>query len=72
MTEPSHRLWRLRKLHQSLDAEVRADDREGAVLQLKLNGELTYTRQWPTRAEALADGASRRAELEREGWVFHW
>jgi hypothetical protein len=73
MSESAHRIWRLRKLHQSLDAEVRPDGSEGAVfLQVKLNGELTYTRRWPTRAEALADAASRRAELEREGWMFHW
>ena len=73
MSSSAHRIWRLRKLHQSLDAEVRADGGEGAViLQLKLNGELTYTRRWGTRAEALADAASRRTDLEREGWMFHW
>ena len=37
------RLWRLRKLHQSVDAELRQ-----------------------------AEAAAKRAELERDGWTFHW
>jgi hypothetical protein len=65
------RVWRLRKLHQSIDATL-ADAGGGVELQFLLNGEVMYTRRWPTRALALADAASRRAELEREGWMPHW
>jgi hypothetical protein len=64
------RLWRMRKLHQSIDAELHGD-RE-VVLQFKLNGEMSYERRLATRDEALAEAARKRAELERDGWMFHW
>jgi hypothetical protein len=65
------RVWRLRKLHQWVDAELQVD---GPIveLQLFLNGELTYERRWPSREAALAEAAGKRAELEREGWMAHW
>jgi len=72
MAEGSHRVWRLRKLHQSIDASV-LEDRDGGVeLRFVLNGELMYVRRWPTRLLALEDASARRAELEREGWLAHW
>jgi hypothetical protein len=63
-----------------VDAELRqsaADDgtaaaAAGVQLQYFLNGELAYSRQWPTRALALEEAARKRAELERDGWMFHW
>ena len=73
------RLWRLRKLHQSVDAELRqADDADdagseaGAEVRFLYNGELSYARACPTRSSALAEAAAKRAELERDGWTFHW
>lgn len=74
-TGTGHRVWRLRKLHQSIDATVvdAGDTGDAGVrLQFLLNGEVMYTREWPTRALALAEAAGRRAELEREGWMPHW
>ena len=71
-TGAGRRVWRLRKLHQSIDATL-ADLEDGGVrLQFLLNGEVMYTRRWPTRARALTEAASRRGELEREGWMPHW
>jgi hypothetical protein len=64
-------VWRLRKLHQCVDAELVVDG-EGAEIQLLLNGARSYSRRWSTRALALADASEKRAELEREGWMFHW
>jgi hypothetical protein len=70
----------MRKLHDTVDAElkdaggevgVEAGDR-GAIVLFFYNGELTYTRQLPTRALAMAEASAKRAELEREGWMFHW
>ena len=73
MTESAgHRLWQLRKLHQYADAELRETDGAGVELLFFYNGELTYRRQVSTVAEALAEAAARRAELEREGWMLHW
>jgi hypothetical protein len=68
----SKRLWRLRKLHQFVDAELRQEDGENAVIRVLYNGEQSYRREWPTLAEALDDAAVRRADLERDGWMFHW
>jgi hypothetical protein len=67
-----NRLWRLRKLHQYVDAELVERGAEAAAIRVLYNGELSYVREWPTRREALADAAARRADLERDGWSFHW
>jgi hypothetical protein len=70
----SHRLWRLRKLHQYVDAEIADGNAPGELTAIRFlfNGELSYERRVPSRAAALAEAASRRAALEREGWTFHW
>jgi hypothetical protein len=65
-------VWRLRKLHQWVDCELRDDGAAGVALQFYYNGDCTYSRLWPTRTLALAEAASKRAELERDGWTFHW
>ena len=71
--ERGQRLWRLRKLHHAVDAELRSaagcDDVE---LRYLFNGERAYRRRWPNRALAVQAAGEKRAELEREGWVFHW
>jgi hypothetical protein len=65
------RLWRLRKLHQQAEAELR--DENGQIeLRLTYNGRLVSARRWPTRDLALAEAAEKRTELEREGWMLHW
>ena len=68
----SRRLWRLRKLHHIVDAELMVRSPDGFELRYAYNGELSSCRVWPTRAQALEDAAARRAELERDGWMFHW
>jgi hypothetical protein len=65
------RLWRMRKLHQYVDAELE-EGPDGAALRYCYNGEPTYRREWATRALAVAEAAAKRAELERDGWMFHW
>jgi hypothetical protein len=72
MGAAGQRVWRLRKLHQYVDAELRDNATSGVDLQFFYNGECAYTRNWPTHALALAEAADKRAELEREGWMFHW
>ena len=61
----------MRKLHQFVDAALRDAD-DGVDIQFFYNGECAYSRRWPTRGEALAEAADKRAELEREGWMAHW
>jgi hypothetical protein len=60
----------MRKLHQSIDAELHEE--AGIVLQFRLNGETSYERRLATKEEALAEAARKRAELERDGWMYHW
>lgn len=67
-----HRVWRLRKLHQSADAELRQVSDIQVDVRFLYNGELAYIRSCPTREAALAEAARKRAELERDGWMFHW
>jgi hypothetical protein len=66
-----HRIWRLRRLHQSIDATL-VEDHDGVELRFLLNGELLYSRRWPTRGPAMEEATTRRSELEREGWMPHW
>jgi hypothetical protein len=61
----------MRKRHQSVDAELAVREHSVQVRYL-LNGDLSYVRDCATRADAMADAATKRAELERDGWMFHW
>jgi hypothetical protein len=72
LPQASRRLWRMRRLHHFVDAELSATE-EGAIeLTYAYNGELTYRRTWPSREQALAEASAKRAQLERDGWMFHW
>lgn len=62
----------MRKLHQTVDAELWTVDAGGVELRYLVNGEPAFRRQWPTRDEATRAAVERRAELERDGWNFHW
>jgi hypothetical protein len=66
------RIWRLRKHHHAVDAELREAPAGDFCVQFFYDGVLTYERRWPTRALALTDAADRRVELERIGWMAHW
>ena len=68
----SHRLWRLRRLNQQIDAQLCDYGESGADLLFVHNGGLLYTRRWPSRDEAVAAAAEKRVELERGGWTAHW
>jgi hypothetical protein len=66
------RLWRLRKHNVIVDAELRELEPDGVEVTFLYNGDASYRRRWPTRDEAVAEAAAKRAELEREGWSYHW
>jgi hypothetical protein len=65
-------VWRLRKLSQTVDAEMQPGTASGVELQFRLNGTIMYTRRCSTREEAIREAGEKRAELEREGWMPHW
>jgi hypothetical protein len=66
------RLWRLRKLHQQVDAELRDDEDGGVEVRFLYKGEIVYRRRWRGRALAVAEASKKREELERAGWNAHW
>lgn len=67
------RIWRLRKRNLYVDAELRpvAGSSEFA-LAIYYGSSLTWSGRYSNRSEAVAAATVRRAELEREGWTFHW
>jgi hypothetical protein len=71
MDQNPNRIWRLRKLTHAVDAEIHAAD-GGYLVRFLYDGAATYQRTWPTRNEAFAEAAAKRAELERGGWMAHW
>ena len=67
------RIWRLRKRNLYVDAELKQVSETGEWdLNVYYGTTLTSSRRCATRVEAVAEGKARRAELEREGWTFHW
>jgi len=72
MPAAPQRIWRLRKVGHAVDAEIEATPLGGWTLHFLYDGVLTYRRTWPDREHALEEAASKRAELERSGWMAHW
>ena len=69
----AERVWRVRRNHTSIDAQVRdCADASGVEVQFFYDGALVIRRRWPSRAEAVACAADRLQELQRAGWVTHW
>jgi hypothetical protein len=67
------RIWRLRKRNLYVDAELKPVEGSGEFdLNVYYGTTLTWSHRYASRAEAVADARARRAELEREGWSFHW
>lgn len=67
----AHRLWRLRRRVDHLDASLRQTD-AGWELTFALNDRRLMTSTFATRALAEADAGARRGELVRAGWALHW
>jgi hypothetical protein len=67
----AERLWRVRKKHTSIDAQITEHD-AGAEIRYFYNGEPVLSRCWPTRQVALTDAAARLKDLQRAGWNTHW
>ncbi len=67
------RIWRLRKRNLYVDAELHQVPGGGQFdLRVFYGTTLTWSRRCASRAEAVEEARVRRAELEREGWNFHW
>jgi hypothetical protein len=67
------RVWRLRKRNLYVDAELQQVDGTGAFDLLVFYGTtLTWSQRFDSRSDAITEAKRRRADLEREGWTFHW
>jgi hypothetical protein len=69
----AERVWRVRKNHTSIDAQVRdCPDSSGVEVQFFYDGTLVLARRWPSRERALAHAADQLRDLQRAGWNTHW
>ena len=65
------RLWRVRKNHTWIDAQVL--EAAGAVeIQFTYDGARLYAGRFPTRALALREADRMLCDLQRAGWSTHW
>ena len=65
------RLWRVRKNHTWIDAQV-ATGPATVRVQFFLDGERVFSREFPNRTLATADAERRLRDLQRAGWTTHW
>jgi len=73
ISEAPERVWRVRKNHTWIDAQVRQVPDSAAVeLQFFYDGALVLARRWPSRERALSHAADQLRELQRVGWNTHW
>ena len=72
MTNEAERIWRARKNHTWIDAQLRPSDEATFELRFFYAGGLVFSRFWPTRDAALAHAARQLRELQRAGWNTHW
>ena len=71
MADGCIRLWRVRKDHTWIDAQVSSGPL-GVEVRFLLDGERALSRRFPTRALATADADRRLRDLQRAGWTTHW
>ena len=72
MTAPV-RVWRLRKNHASIDAQIRdCVESDQVELQFFYDGTLVVARRWPSREAALTHAGDQLRDLQRAGWNTHW
>jgi hypothetical protein len=72
MSRDAERVWRARKNHAWIDAQLRASDEVTFELRFFYDGDLVFTRSWPTRDAALTHASQQLLELQRAGWNTHW
>ena len=71
LSGPGERLWRVRKAHTWIDAQVR-DCADGVEVGFSYDGAPVFARRFPTRGLAV-DAADRTLhDLQRAGWTTHW
>jgi hypothetical protein len=69
----AERVWRVRKNHTWIDAQLRDCPRSADVeIRFFYDGSLMLARRWPSREAALTHAADQLSALQRAGWNTHW
>jgi len=67
------RVWRVRKNHTWIDAQIRDCPQSTDVeIRFSYGGVLVLARRWPSRERAMTHAADQLGELQRAGWNTHW
>ena len=67
----AERVWRVRKNHTWIDAQVH-EDADGIEVGFTYDGARLYARRFPTRELALREADRMLRDLQRVGWSTHW
>ena len=65
---PRERLWTMTKNGKRIDAELLFQGEQGVEVQFPHEGGMRYAHRWMLRAQAVEEAATKRSELERQGW----
>ena len=68
---PADRLWRARRRHDHIDAEIVATP-AGCELRYLRNDRVMVVWRFDTPEAAADDARARLADLIRAGWTVHW
>ena len=67
------RVWRLRKEHTWIDAQIRdCPESDEVEIRFFYDGALLLARRWPSREQARTHATDRLHDLQRGGWTTHW
>jgi hypothetical protein len=67
------RLWRVRRDHAWIDAQICGIGRPGRVrVDFFFEGSCIFSREFPSRELAIDDAAGKLRDLQRVGWSTHW
>jgi len=72
MSQPTARLWRVRKHSTSIDAQIVERENDGARVDFFYDGDCIVSREFSSRELAVADAERTLRDLERAGWNTHW
>ena len=67
------RVWRLRKDHTWIDAQIRdCPESDEVEIRFFYDGALLLARRWPSREQARTHATDWLRDLQRVGWTTHW
>jgi hypothetical protein len=70
--EIRERLWRVRKNHTWIDAQIEHGADGSASVRFSYDGERLFSRRFPRRDLAIGEAERTLHDLQRAGWTTHW